>query len=119
MSLLLGESGLLSFGVLAFWHNGRSPLVLASEGSVLERDGFKVTIGDIEGKGGSSVVTIDTGEGTGANTTNLEVGVVVEIDEVGMALGELGEGSGSVELCLELVHVVLVKLEEVVGTANG
>ena len=36
-----------------------------------------------------------------------------------MALGESGEGSGSVKLCLELVYVVLAKLEEIVGTANG
>ena len=50
---------------------------------------------------------------------NLEVGVVVEIDEVGMALGESGKGSSSVELCLELIHVVLAKFEEIVGTADG
>ena len=72
-----------------------------SERGVLEGDGFEVSIGDIEGKGGSSVVTIDTGKGTGANTTDLEVGVVVEIDKVGMALGELSKGSCSFILLLE------------------
>ena len=52
LSLLLGESGLLSFGIFAFWHDGQSQLVLASEGSVLDGDGFKVVIGHVEGKGG-------------------------------------------------------------------
>ena len=51
MSLLLGESRLLSFGVFAFWHDGQSPLVLASEGRVLEGNRFEVTVGDIEGEG--------------------------------------------------------------------
>ena len=57
--------------------------------------------------------------GAGANTMNLEVGVVVEVDEVGMALGESGEGSGSVELCFELIHVVLAEFEKVVGASDG
>ena len=50
---------------------------------------------------------------------DLEVGVVVEADEVGVALGESGKGLGSVELCLELVDVVFSKFEEVVRAANG
>ena len=121
MSLLFGESGLLSFGIFTFWHDGQSPLVLASERGVLEGDGFEVSIGDIKSKGGSSVVTIDTGEGTGANTMDLEVGVVVEVDKVGMALGELSKGSCSFILFLEsLFPLLTVMIEgEVVADSPG
>ena len=100
MSLLFGESGLLSFGVFAFWHDGQSPLVLASERCVLEGDGFEVSIGDIEGEGVSLSVAFYEGAGTGTDTTNLEIGIVVEVYEIGMSLGEAGEGSSSMELCL-------------------
>ena len=57
MSLLFGESGLLSFGVLAFWHDGQSPLVSTMRrgvGMVLDGDGFEVVVGDVEGKWGYS-----------------------------------------------------------------
>ena len=59
------------------------------------------------------------GARTGTDTANLEVGIVVEVYEVGVSLGEAGEGSSSMELCLELVDVVLSKLEKVVGTTNS
>ena len=59
------------------------------------------------------------GAGSRANSSNLEVGIVVEVDEVCVSLGESGECSSSEELCLELVYVVLSKLKEVVGTADG
>jgi len=68
---------------------------------ILEGDGFEVVIGDVEGKRGYTKQTIYLGTGTGADATNLEVGVVVEVDEVGVSLGETGECSGSVELCFE------------------
>ena len=58
------------------------------------------------------------GAGSRADATNLEVGIVVEVYEVGMSLGQAGEGSGSVELGLELIDVVLAELKEVVGTAD-
>ena len=54
LSLLFGESGLLSFGIFTFGHNRQSPLVLASEGGVLERDGFEVVVSDVDDEGGSS-----------------------------------------------------------------
>ena len=57
MSLLFGESRLLSFGVLSFWHDGQSPLVLAVRRGVrmiLEGDWFEVSVGDVDGKGGYS-----------------------------------------------------------------
>ena len=57
MSLLLGESRLLSFGVFAFWHDGQSPLVLTMRrgvGVILEGDRFEVVIGNVEGERGYS-----------------------------------------------------------------
>jgi len=54
LSLLLGESGLLLFCGFAFRHNGQSPLVLVSERSVLDGNGFEVVISDVENEGGSS-----------------------------------------------------------------
>ena len=57
LSLLFGESGLLSFGIFAFWHDGQSPLVLTMRGSVgvvLEGNRFEIMIGDVEGKRGYS-----------------------------------------------------------------
>ena len=68
---------MLSFGVLTFWHDGQSPLLLASERSVLDGDGFKVVVSDVEDKRGSFTISIYVGEGTGAYATDLEVGVVV------------------------------------------
>ena len=59
------------------------------------------------------------GAGTGANTTNLEIGIFVKVYEVGVSLGEAGKGSSSMELCLELVDVVFSKFKEVVGAADG
>ena len=50
------------------------------------------------------------GAGTGANTTDLEVGIVVEVDPIGMALGELGESNCFLEFVTELVGNVLVFL---------
>ena len=50
---------------------------------------------------------------------NLEVGVVVEVDEVGMALGELGKGSCLMKLSFELIDVVFAELEKIVGAADG
>ena len=122
MSLLLGESGLLSFGILAFWHDGQSPLVLAMRRGVrviLEGDRFEVSIGDIEGEGVSLSVTFYEGTRAGTYTTNLKVGIIVETNPVGVALGESGKGSCSVELCLELVYVVFAEFEKVVGTMDG
>ena len=119
LSLLFGKLRLLSFSVFAFWHDGQSPLVLASEGSVLEGDGFKISVGDVEGKGVSLPIAFYEGAGTWADTTNLEVGVVVKVYEVGVSLGEAGKGSSSMELCLKLVHIVFSKFEEVVGAADG
>ena len=52
----------------------------------------------VDDKGGNSKESIYSGQGTGANTTNLEVGVVIEVDKVGMSLGELGEGDCLFEL---------------------
>ena len=57
MSLLLGESGLLSFSVLTFWHDGQLPLILTMRrgvGVVLEGDRFEVVVGNVEGKRGYS-----------------------------------------------------------------
>ena len=57
LSLLFGELGLLSFGVLAFRHDGQLPLVLAMRrgvGVVLEGDRFEVVVGDVKGEGGYS-----------------------------------------------------------------
>ena len=59
------------------------------------------------------------GAGTRTDTTNLEVGVVVEVDEVGMSLGESGKGGGSMKLCFELIDVVFAELEEVVGASDS
>ena len=59
------------------------------------------------------------GAGAGAYTTDLEVGIVIEIDPVGVSLGKLGKGSGSVELCFELVHVVLAEFEKIIGASDG
>ena len=59
------------------------------------------------------------GAGTRANTTNLEVGIVVEVYEVGMSLGEVGESSGLVELGFELVDIVFAEFEKVIGPMNG
>jgi hypothetical protein len=112
LSLLFGESGLLSFGVLALWHNGQSPLVLASEGSVLEGDGFEISVGDVEGEGVSFSIAFYKGAGTGANTTNLEVGVVVEVNEVGVSLGELSKGGCSFILLLESLFPLLTVMIE-------
>ena len=91
---------MLSFGILAFWHDGQTPLVLASERGVLDGNGFEVTVGDIEGEGMSFSIAFYKRAGTRTDTTNLEVGIVVEVYEVGMSLGEAGEGSSSMELCL-------------------
>ena len=85
----------------------------------MEGDGFEVTVGDIEGEGVSFSVAFYQRAGTGTDTTNLEVGVVVEVDEVGMSLGESGESSCSMEFCLELVDVVFSELEKIVGTADS
>ena len=57
MPLLLGESGLLSFSVLSFWHDEQSPLVLAMRRGVrviLEGDWFEVTIGNVDSERGYS-----------------------------------------------------------------
>ena len=54
LSLLFGESGLLSFGIFAFWHDGQSPLALASERGVLDGDGFEILISDVDGERGST-----------------------------------------------------------------
>jgi hypothetical protein len=85
----------------------------------LDRNGFEVVIGDVEDEGGDTEQEIYSGEGTRAYTTNLEIGIVVEIDPVGVSLGKSGKGFGSVEFCFELVHVVFTELEEIVGTVNG
>ena len=53
------------------------------------------------------------------DATNLEVGIVVKVDEVCVSLSEVGKSLGSMELGLELIDVVVVKLEEVVGTADA
>ena len=60
LSLSFGESGLLSFNILSFMHDGQSPLVLASERRVLDGDRFEVMISDVESEGGSSPKTIYT-----------------------------------------------------------
>ena len=55
MPLLFGESGLLSFSVFAFWHDGHSPLVLTMRrgvGMVLERGRFEVVVGNVDSEGG-------------------------------------------------------------------
>jgi len=52
-------------------------------------------------------------------STDLKVGVVVEVDPVGVSLGELGEGSGFLKLSFELVNIAFSKLKEVIGTSNG
>ena len=98
MSLLFGESGLLSFRVFALRHDGQSPLVLASEGGVLDRDGFEIVVGGVENEGGSSTISIYTGKRAWSDTTNLEVGVVVEVDPVSMLLGKGGKCRGGLEL---------------------
>ena len=46
------------------------------------------------------------------NTTDLEIGVVIKIDPIGMSLGELGEGDGFLEFVTEFVGNVLVFLME-------
>jgi len=55
---------------------------------------------------------IYSGEGTGAYTTNLEVGVVIEIDEVGVSLGKFGKGSGLFKLLFEFVFPLLSMVVE-------
>ena len=49
-------------------------------------------VGGVEDEGGDTEETIYSGQGTGANTTDLEIGIVVEVGPVSMSLGELGEG---------------------------
>ena len=113
--------GMLSFGVFAFRHDGQSPLVLASEGRVLEGDGFKVTVGDIEGKRVSFSIAFYEGTGSRSDPLELEVSVVVEIDEVGVSLGKLSKGSCSFILLLEsLFPLLTVMVEgEVVADSPG
>jgi len=67
----------------------------------LDGDRFEVTVGDIEGEGMSFSIAFYKRAGTRTDTTNLEVGIVVEVDEVGVSLGELSKGSCSFILFLE------------------
>ena len=115
---MFGELGLLSFGILAFWHNRQSPLVLVSEGSVLKGNGFEVMVSDVKYEGSSSPKSIYLGKGAGVDSLNLEVGVVVEETEVGVSLGELGKGGSFLELVSEFGSVVMTKLMEVIGVAD-
>ena len=55
-------------------------------------------VSGVEDEGGDAEEAVYSGQGTGANTTNLEIGVVIEIGPVGMSLGELGEGDCLFEL---------------------
>ena len=121
MSLLFGESGLLSFSILAFWHDRQSPLFLASEGGVLDGNGFEVVVGGVDNKRGSSPETIYSRDGTGMYTVNLEIGVIVEVDEIGVSLSEFSKGSSSFELFLESILPLLsVIIEgEVVSNSPG
>ena len=84
---------MLSFSVLSFRHSGWLPLFSTSENRVLDRDGFEVVIGGVEDEGGDTEETIYLGQGTRTNTTDLEIGIVVKVDPVGMLLGELSEGN--------------------------
>ena len=119
MSLLFCEAGLLLFSVLSLRHSGRLPLFSASENRVLKGDGFKVVIGNVENEGGSSPKVIYSQERTGAYTTNLEIGVVVKEAEVGVSLGELGEGGSFLKLVSEFGRVVRMESVEVIGASNG
>ena len=64
----------------------------------MDGDGFKVVIGGVEDKGGDTEESIYSGQGTGANTTDLKVCVIVKVDPIGVSLGELGEGDCFLEL---------------------
>ena len=77
----------MSFDIFGFMHDGQSPFVLASKRSVLDRNGFEVVVSDVESEGGSFPKAIYLGERTGAYTTDLEVGIIVEINPVGVTLG--------------------------------
>ena len=101
---------MLSFSVLSFRHSGWLPLFSASENSVLDRDRFEVAVGSVDDKGGDTEESIYSGQGTGMNTTDLEIGIVVEVDPVGMSLGELGEGNCFLELVTEFVGDVFMFL---------
>ena len=59
----------------------------------MDRDGFEVVVCGVKDKGGNAEESIYSGERAGTNMTNLEIGIVVEVDPVGMSLGELGEGN--------------------------
>ena len=102
----------MSFGVLAFRHDGQSPLVLASERGVLEGDRFEITVGDIEGEGVPLSVTFNEGARSWSDSAKLEVGIVVKVNEVGMALGELPKGSCSLILLLESLFPLLSVMVE-------
>jgi len=93
-------------------HDGQSPLVLASERRVLDGDGFKIMVGDVDDEKGSSPKTVYARERTGANTTNLEVSIVVEVNEVGMSLSEFSKGGCSLKLLLESVLPLLSMVVE-------
>ena len=54
-------------------------------------------VSDIKNEGGSSPKTIYSGEGTGTNSLNLEIGIVVEEAEVSVSLGKLGKGNSFLE----------------------
>ena len=69
-------------------------------------------VGSVDDEGGYTEETIYLGQGTGANTTNLEIGIVVEVDPIGMSLGELGESDCFLEFVTELVSNVLMFLVE-------
>ena len=81
-----------------------------SESSVLDRDRFEVVVGGVEDERGAAEEAIYSGQGTGTNTTNLEVGIVVEVDPVGVSLSELGEGDCFLEFVTEFVGNVFVFL---------
>ena len=102
LSLTFGGSRLLLFDILSFMHDGQSPLVLASERSVLDGDRFKVVVCDIESEWGSSPKAVYVRDGARANTTDLKVGVVVEGAEVSVGLGECPKGGCSLKLFCKL-----------------
>ena len=78
----------------------------------MDGDGFEVAISGVDDERSNSKEAIYSGQGTGANTTDLEVGIVVEVDPVGMSLGELGEGDCFLEFVTKLVSDVFVFLME-------
>ena len=61
LSLLFGETGLLSFGVLSFVHSGWLPLFSASENRVLDGDGFEVAVSGVNDEGSDSKEAIYSG----------------------------------------------------------